>query len=605
MTRYSKWLGVLVALVAVLSTLAYSVEAAGVRASSHTGTKSAAKKSTLPARCKKINKASGTIKYSDWQFPDSLNPYESTEAVSAETWNGIFDGLFTYNSQAHLTPQMAATIPSLKNGGIKNGGKTIVVHLKKGLRWSNGTEITSKDVKFGWKVGMDKATGPACSGSCDIITRIDTPDKYTAVLNLKQVYAPVLAYGMPPIWPSKWGSEWNGDAHAAALKLGQDPNYNFESTSYPTDGAYQVSSFVKDDRITLKPMKYYSTMNCGGYVKNLIFAFYANKPSMIAAAANKETDVTQNYTVADLGDLGKHAGSFKISATPGFAMEHLEYNLDSKYNGAANPLANTNVRVALSLALNKLGLIQSALGVSPQQAKGVVAWTPWINTPSLKQAFADKSITGQWDPIAKKYVNPGTASAIKDAKKILAKTPYKSGFSVDFYTTSGNPVRQAQESVIAQSWQQIGVNVKPNFVPASTLFASDWAKNGILDHGTFQVAMFGFSGSPDPDQLKYNLVSRYVDRNQSTHAAINGNDAGIQDKLIDKSFTAGAHSLDPKARGKAYTAVQVEMAKKSYWDMLYFKPVIATADNRVSNFANNPTQLGPTWNMYNWKAKTS
>ena len=124
---------------------------------------------------------------------------------------------------------MATEIPTGKNGGIKDGGKTVIIHLKKGLLWSDGQEIVSQDIKFGLAVGKNPASGPVCTGTCDVIKRIDTPDKYTAVLHLSSVYAPILAYGIPPIIPHKWNNaagSWNNDAAKAA-----QVNYQQSTTS--------------------------------------------------------------------------------------------------------------------------------------------------------------------------------------------------------------------------------------------------------------------------------------------------------------------------------------------------------------------------------------
>src|SRR5947209_4018120 len=46
------------------------------------------------------NQASETITFSDWQFPDTLNPYQTTLAVSQEVLNGMFEGLFMYDQKA-------------------------------------------------------------------------------------------------------------------------------------------------------------------------------------------------------------------------------------------------------------------------------------------------------------------------------------------------------------------------------------------------------------------------------------------------------------------------------------------------------------------------
>src|SRR5438270_11952780 len=119
-------------------------------------------------------------------------------------------------------------------------------------------------------------------------------------------------------------------------------------------------------------MKYYSSMGCGARVRNLIFAFYSDKNAAIAAATQKNTDVTTDYTWADLTNLQSHAGAYKVHAIPAFEFEHLTYNMDPTYNGQKNPLHDVRVRVALNLALDKMALIRSALGLGSAKAKQIV-----------------------------------------------------------------------------------------------------------------------------------------------------------------------------------------------------------------------------------------
>jgi ABC-type transport system substrate-binding protein len=555
------------------------------------------------ARTQRAAGPTGTLAFSDWQFPDTLNPYQTTLAVSQEVMNGMFDHLFIYNHNSRLVPQMAQSMPTIKNGGIVNGGKTIVIHLKKGLRWSNGAPITAADLKFSWKVGMDAATGPACAGSCDAISRIDTPSTYTAIFHLKQVYAPALPYAINgfSLWPRVWAGAWSNDAHAAALKLAQDPTFNFEGPNYPTSGAYQVKEFTKDNRIVLQPMRYYNS----AHVQNLVFSFYSSKPGMMVGAANGETDVTQDYTAADLAALRQHTDKYGLHVDPSFTFEHLEFNVDKTYNGGQNPLADAKVRQALALALDKTGLIRSALTLTAGQARSVIAWTPLVNTPKLVQPYAATRITGQWDPIAGRYVSAtGNGTALAHARKLLSETKWKNGFSLDVATTLGNPVRAAQLAVLQSNWARLHVQVVPNFVPASKLFAG-WDQGGTLDHGQYQVAMFAFLGQPDPDQLKYNLQSRFVDRTAKTHAAINENYAGIRDSVLNRAFNQAAGTVSSSARARQYAAAQARLNQQAYWVPLYFRPTIATADGRVQNFSTNPTQTGPTWNLFAWKVKSA
>jgi peptide/nickel transport system substrate-binding protein len=450
---------------------------------------------------------------------------------------------------------------------------------------------------------MDSATGPACAGSCDAISQIDTPSRYTAVFHLKQVYAPALPYAINgfSLWPRVWAGAWKNSPHAAAVKLAQDPTFNFEGPNYPTNGAYQVKEFTNDNRVVLQPMRYYH----GANVRNLIFSFYSSKPGLMVGAANGETDVTQNYTAADLSLLRQHTDKYALHVVPSFTFEHLEFNVDPTYAGSRNPLADPKVRQALALALDKTGLIRSALTLSSKQAKSVIAWTPLVNTPQLVQPYAATRIHGQWDPISHRYVSAtGTGTALAHARKLLSETKWKNGFTLNVSTTAGNPVRQAQLGVLQANWARLGVQVQPNYVPASKLFAG-WDQSGTLDHGQYQVSMFAFLGQPDPDQLKYNLQSRFIDRTAHTHSAIFQNYSGIRDSVLDRTFNQAAGTVNSAARTRYYAAAQAQLNKKAYWIPLYFRPTIATADSRVQNFSTNPTQTGPTWNVFAWKVKSA
>lgn len=608
MTKRFKWLSFVSSLAVIMSVALVSLTT-GARAAapsrSHASAPKASSKTTaVSSRCKTRNKATGTIKWSDWQFPDTFNGYNGGGlAISALNTNLIFDSLTTFNGKAKLVADVLTRIPSVKNGDISNGGKTITLHLKHGIQWSNGAEITSKDVNFSFKIESDKLTGPACAGSCDAISRIDTPDNYTAILHMKRIYAPAVPYALPGLQPVKWAGAWNNNAHQAAVKL-MDASYNFENSSYPTDGPFQVSEFVKDDRVVFTPMKYYSILSCGAKVKTVIFAFYSDKNAMIAAAATNQTDMTEDYTPADLTVLQSHKSAYKVYTDPGFFFEHLEMNEDPTFQGKPNPLSNAKVRLAIALAFDKLGMIRSALGVSAAVAKSVIAWTPLVNTPKLHQPFADTKLLGQWDPITKKYrSDTGSASAVADAKKLLAQTPFSGGFTLQLFTTSGNPVRAAQLGVLAENLKKIGITASPNFVPAGKFFGG-WDTGGTLDHGDFQLADFAYIGSPDPDQLRANLMSKYCDRRQTVHATINGNDSCIQSPTIDTAMKKASGSFNNAVRQKYYSQVQVEINQKAYWIPLYSRPNLATSDRHLLNFKNNPTQIGQTWNTWEWAYKS-
>jgi peptide/nickel transport system substrate-binding protein len=559
---------------------------------------------SIPVRCPKHNRATGTIKYSDWQFPDTLNPYQTQSSATAQTDYNLIKGLVLFDQRAHLRPDMLAHLPVASGGGL-----TYTATLKPGLRWSNGQEITAADVKFGWEIGMHPDSGPYCPAvGCDVISHITTSGQYTVVWHLKHVYAPFVLNTLSflPVWPIAWSAAWSrGNVKEATDKLFQDSSFNFENSDAPTNGAYQVANFVMNDRIVLHPMRFYGTMTCGAKVQTMLFVFYSSKPDLIAAATSKETDTTTDYTEADLPELLQHKANFKTYVVPAFFLEHLTFNIDPTYHGQTNPLHNPKVRLALALALDKIGLLQGALGIPRGQAQRVVAWTPLLITKGLVQPFADTAIKGQWDPLAHRYIaDTGHGTALSDARKLLAQAGYKSGFSLEGVTTSGNPVRTAEFSIMEANWARIGVQFQPTYIPATVLF-SDWDHGSPRHTGDFQVVMYTDTGYPDPDALKADFQSTFIDRDKTVHSAINTNYGGIRDPLIDEAFNRGASTLDPSVRRRWYSAWQVQVNKKAYWVPLYYRYLISTSDGRIGNWKTNPTATGQEWNSFEWYVRGS
>jgi ABC-type transport system substrate-binding protein len=309
--------------------------------------------------------------------------------------------------------------------------------------------------------------------------------------------------------------------------------------------------------------------------------------------------------VADATNLARHPRSFHLHIEPGFTFEHLVFNVDPTYNSIRNPLQNKKVRQALALALDKQKVIEQALSLSQKATNRIIAWTPWIITPQLTQSYADREITGQWDPLADGGKGTftdqtGSGRALSDARRLLAQTPWKRGFTLDFYTNP-KPERLAVMALAAQQWRKIGVTVKQHVVTSDQFF-SPWEKGGLLAHGAFQVALFAEAGGANPDDLAFSLESRYISRGQAKHTGLDVNAAGIRDSIIDRSFERAIHTNNRTVRRREFRLVQRELNQQGYWIPLYYVPNVSATNHRVVGFHASPFFQGDTWNVYAWKA---
>jgi ABC-type transport system substrate-binding protein len=601
-------LGVITATALLTFTTTVKAAPAAAPAAAHAQKQAAKHVAAKDIRCPKgHNKASGSAIFSDVQFPDTLNPEQAGLVVDIEQLDNLFDTPVAYTDKDTFVPDMLTVYPTAKNGGISKDGKTVTFRLKKGMVWSSGQPIIAADLKLGWAIEKDPLSGPAClTNGCEV-TRVDLPDKYTIVFHLKHPDAAFMSTGRyPEIWPTSFSNSvcsWNNNAHDAANCLFQNSSFNFESTDYPFSGPYLTVNVVNNDRIEYTPNPKYNILNCGPHIKDLRFSFYADNNAMIAAAATSATNVTQNYTLQYRAALLSHH-NYKTIIRPSYTLEHMQLNHDATYNGSPNPLSSANVRIALALGLNKAIVLASALGITPKIALTYVGYSPLINTPSFKQPFVDPAVNGQWDPLANHgkgaYVKTGTASAIADAKKLLAKAGYATGFKVDFQTTTRPATRLAEQAAICQQWTtQLNVTCNSLQTPASTLFTT-WDQNGTLAHGKFQVGLFALSGGADPEGYRANMTSPFCDRCKTVHSAINVNYAAIKDKVIDTSMNNADYTTSNKVRQHWYSIWQAEFVKQAHWIVLYYRPVITTTDGHVKNVTEIDNSQGPEWDSFAW-----
>lgn len=521
----------------------------------------------------RVNRASaaqastGTLKISDWQFPDTLNPLLASLSVSRRIIDMMWDPLVRFDEHSNPFPDVAQQVPTDQNGlvTVGNGALSVTIQIKAGLKWSDGQPMTSADVAFGWQVYSNEATGPACSATCSGITSIDTPDAATAVIHFDRVYGNYLLH-LPPVLPAHAFASV-GDA----IQKLTSRAYTYESTSYVTSGPYQVAQFSNDDRIVLVPNPYYSAL-VGPYLSSVEFTFYSDKNAMIAAGTAQSTDETEDYTPADVSVLSAHTSQFALSIVPSHLYEQVRYNVVPTYNSQPNPLTDAKVRQALNMAVDRHALCLAVY--------------------NLDRACTQITQEGPITPASASHVVPqGLAYDPVQAKALLAGSAY-TGQTLDFVTSSGSPVRATEANFLSQAWAAIGVHANVQFLPPAQLFST----TGTLANGAFQVAIYGIAEDPYPDSLITQYGSQFAPLGASLPN--NANDGRVNDPQIDALLNDAASTVNQAQRQTDFQQFDQRVVDQAYMLALYNDPFIATSDPAFGHFY--PSASGSSWNAFEW-----
>ena len=126
--------------------------------------------------------------------PGSLDPLLLTGYPAEEIGSLIYSFLVRIDERGILVPDLARRVPSLENGDIARDGRTIVYHLRRGVRWHDGQRFSAADVIATYRAVMDARNPVPTRLGFDRIVSLDAPDPFTLRIRLRTPFAPFLTY---------------------------------------------------------------------------------------------------------------------------------------------------------------------------------------------------------------------------------------------------------------------------------------------------------------------------------------------------------------------------------------------------------------------------
>lgn len=411
----------------------------------------------------------GVLRMGGSQVPDNLNRMLGTLTVDTELGSLWCARLLYFDEHEDLQPELALEAPTLANHGISADGRTIVYHLRRGVSWQDGRPFTAADVVFSWRQVMNPQNIVQSRVDYDRITAIDAPDPSTAVVHLKQPYAPLvpmfftdyclipehLLAGLPNI----------NHADYNRLPVGTGPF---------TIAAYEPGVFIK-------------------FVANRHYWRGAPKLQEIDyhVIPSETTLLTQLRThELDFYHLGSAEQTPQFSSIPGTVVVRYPFSTfnDIGFNLSHPVVADKRVRQALIYAINVPEIINVAThGVYLRADSDQPPWR-WSHAANIEH----------YD------YNPALAAQLLDAagwRLGADNLRYRNGAPLQLQMAGaiGSPTQNAAQLVMQQTWRALGVDVSIKNYPNNILYALG---SGVEQSGHFDIIYEGWTESGDPDQYQ-------------------------------------------------------------------------------------------------------
>lgn len=393
----------------------------------------------------------GTMVVAYQADPQFLDPAADWEGNGWSIEHCMYNTFLTYASGVgtagtKLVPDIATEVPTVENGGITNGGKTYIFHIRPGIKFAPpvNREVTAQDFKYSFERMMDPATKPNPPGTgfymsivgaqvfnvgkAKEIAGFKAVDRYTVQIDLTHPDATLLAAlsmpftaVVPKEWVQKWGNQF------VRHPLGTGP--------------YMMDHWTAGQELVLvrNPNWHYWRTDGGdkAWVDGFTFRFSVTPTRALLLLKKGQNDVLGDYIASSdyVSVTTDPVWKKQVAEQPAIAIDYLFMNVQMK------PFDNLKVRQAVAWAIDREKLLKLISG----------AGSP------LNQIFP-AGLPGHVVGSAGDFYGYDLAKA----KQLLAEAGYPNGFSTMLYSHNIDPwpkVIQSIQNDLAQVGIKAGVKL--------------------------------------------------------------------------------------------------------------------------------------------------
>lgn len=468
--------------------------------------------------------------------PETIDPALNSAVDGGNMLLHAYECLLIVGEDGTLQPGQAESYE------VSEDGLTWTFHLRDGLKWSDGSDLTANDFVYSWKrvcdpevaapyaetvLGMVKGYDEAIEGNLDALA-VTAPDDSTLVVELANpcsYFGSLAAFAtLSPVQEAT--IEANGDAWATAPE------------TYVSNGPFYMTEWVPGSHITFSKNPYYWNADAIK-LDRLKFVLMEDSNAAYSAYQTGEVLLIKDVPTEEIPSL---EGTDDFYVDPIIGTYYISLNLQNEV------FQDVNVRKALSLAIDR-EYVASTLMQGTYTAAGNLMGPGWMDTDGKE--FMDNANGGQ------PYIDTANFEAnLEEAKQLLADAGYPDGegFPTISYTTNDAGYHKVVAEYLQQAWAELGIDLQVNIVEWSSF-------TPMRRSGDFEVARNGWVGDySDPS----NMLELFCTTNGN-------NDGKFSNADFDAAIDTSRSTLDAAERSTAlHTAEDILMDQAGCIPLAYY-----------------------------------
>lgn len=464
-------------------------------------------------------RAGGELVFAVGETPPSYDGHRETTFAMLHPVAPHYSTLLSFDPQSY--PKIVGDVA--ESWSVSKDGLTYTFKIRKGIKFHDGSDLTSKDVKATYEkiIFPPQGVASARKASYAVVDKIETPDIFTIVFYLKHPSASFLANLASP-----WNFIYKGDI------LAKEPRW-YEKNIMGTGPFTYVEYVAGSHWVGKKNPNYF--MKERPYLDGYKAIFVRDTAPRVAAIRSGQALIEfRSFSPAGRDDIVKALGDkVVVQESPWIC------NLAVTINNEKKPFNDPRVRRALSLAIDR-----------------------WEASKALSQISLMKFVGGLFRPRSQ-FATPEAEltklagfgknidAARKEARRLLKEAGVPEGFS---FTLKNRNVKEPYEVTgvfVIDQWRQIGLNVTHMPQEGGPYF-SDFRQGNFETGIDFNC---DFMDEPDLQLLKF-LSS---DKSPLNYARYN-------DSVLDGLYEKQSQATNPNERLKFLRQFEKRaLDEQAYW----------------------------------------
>jgi peptide/nickel transport system substrate-binding protein len=452
-----------------------------------------------------------------------------------------------YNTLVHFDPHGYPKIIGdlAKSWKMSPDGMTYTFTLHQGVKFHDGSPLTSADIKASWDKIVFPPEGVVSPrrSNYQAIKSIETPDPYTVVFHLdypSASFLSMLAHPASFIYAKKY--------------LDQDINWYKKNTM--GTGPFKLKDYVRGSSLELEKNPNYWKPGLP-YMDSIKYYIIKDDGARAKAIRSDRADVEfRGLAPAEVEAIQGQMGDKVTVAYPGQPVHWgIAINVDKK------PFDDERVRKALSLALDRYDMAKTLAPLTGLDTVG------GPQPPGALGALTTEELQ-QLPGFGKDH-----QANLQEAKKLLAEAGYPNGFKTVLTNRSVKLPYIDLGVYLVSAWKKIGVEAEHKLEESAT-----WSKTRLTRDFELLVNPFGFAAAADPDEV--------MDRFTSTATE---NWGRFKDPVVDDLFEKQKVELDEQKRIKLVKDMQKRIIEKNWEIMGLWWTRVEVRSAKIRNYSPHPS----------------